>query len=130
MIVYYLFLIYCRTLVILFQATVESWTDLTVNFSWPCLSMCITSLCSLQDFGDTIPGHGGIMDRFDCQFLMAMFEHVYHFSLFFCRTSVILFQATVESWTDLTASFSWPCLYMCITSALSSKTLIQFTKQV
>ena len=31
-----------------------------------------------QDFGDTIPGHGGLVDRFDCQFLMATFVYVYH----------------------------------------------------
>ena len=34
----------------------------------------------IQDFGDTIPGHGGFMDRFDCQLIMATFVHVYHSS--------------------------------------------------
>lgn len=31
----------------------------------------------VQDFGDVIPGHGGMMDRFDCQYLMATFVTVY-----------------------------------------------------
>ncbi|CAP32496.2 Protein CBG13755 [Caenorhabditis briggsae] len=29
------------------------------------------------DFGDVIPGHGGLMDRFDCQLLMGTFVMVY-----------------------------------------------------
>lgn len=32
----------------------------------------------VKDFGEAIPGHGGIMDRMDCQFLMGVFTYVYY----------------------------------------------------
>ncbi|KIY73078.1 hypothetical protein CYLTODRAFT_342994 [Cylindrobasidium torrendii FP15055 ss-10] len=35
----------------------------------------------IKDFGDSIPGHGGMTDRMDCQFLMGVFVYVYHSSL-------------------------------------------------
>lgn len=31
----------------------------------------------IKDFGDTIPGHGGMTDRFDCQLLMGSFSYLY-----------------------------------------------------
>ncbi|KAF9029055.1 hypothetical protein BDZ89DRAFT_1101640 [Hymenopellis radicata] len=35
----------------------------------------------IKDFGHSIPGHGGMTDRMDCQFLMGVFVYVYHSTL-------------------------------------------------
>ena len=32
----------------------------------------------IKDFADSIPGHGGLTDRMDCQFLMGFFVFVYY----------------------------------------------------
>ena len=32
----------------------------------------------VKDFGDTLPGHGGMTDRVDCQLMMAMFSYVWY----------------------------------------------------
>jgi hypothetical protein len=34
----------------------------------------------MKDFGSTIPGHGGVTDRFDCQMIMAMFAYLYYWN--------------------------------------------------
>ncbi|KAL7671280.1 hypothetical protein ACOME3_006181 [Neoechinorhynchus agilis] len=39
----------------------------------------------IKDFSDTIPGHGGFMDRFDCQY--AMFTFTYVWILTFVRSA-------------------------------------------
>jgi len=42
------------------------------------LASAIKRAYGIKDFDSIIPGHGGMMDRFDCQFLMALYTWVHY----------------------------------------------------
>merc|ERR1712232_1500296 len=50
------------------------------------LASAIKRAYGIKDFAAVIPGHGGLMDRFDCQFVMAMCTYVHQMT--FCRVRV------------------------------------------
>jgi len=50
------------------------------------LSSAIKRAYGIKDFNNLIPGHGGMMDRFDCQFVMFLCTFVHHRT--FCSTPV------------------------------------------
>jgi phosphatidate cytidylyltransferase len=49
----------------------------------------------IKDFGDSIPGHGGLTDRMDCQFIMGVFSYMYYQS--FLRPSTLSVGAVLQT---------------------------------
>lgn len=52
------------------------------------LSSAIKRAYGIKDFNNLIPGHGGMMDRFDCQFVMFLCTFVHHRT--FCYAPVTI----------------------------------------
>jgi hypothetical protein len=70
----------------------------------------------IKDFGDSIPGHGGLTDRMDCQVVMAVFANIYYntFVKLPVATVASLLQTVRRSLTLVTRHVGQPytCLYV------------------
>jgi phosphatidate cytidylyltransferase len=76
----------------------------------------------IKDFGDVIPGHGGIMDRFDCQFLMATFVNVYIFTFVRNPSVDLIFDKIL--YLDESSQVQF---YHMLKDSLQARSLVNFT---
>jgi len=63
------------------------------------LSSAIKRAYGIKDFNNLIPGHGGMMDRFDCQFVMFLCTFVHHRTFCHAPVTVDMLLASVSQLT-------------------------------
>ena len=76
----------------------------------------------VKDFADSIPGHGGLTDRMDCQFLMGFFSYLYLST--FIKISHTTVAQVLQTAIDNLSSNDQIALYNSLKTYLESQGLI------
>ena len=54
----------------------------------------------IKDFGESIPGHGGVTDRMDCQIMMGLFVYVYVQTFVKSEVNLTAQLMRIQMWPD------------------------------